>query len=386
MENVSETQFEERLHRALRPVNLTPRQRQRHLGRLIVQGAWNMELFRQRRFAELGLIAGILLVAGGIALWQAGLFGPSEADNPAVAELNATSGITAAAPVTSTSVPTPDADATARANGCLVTNPTSGSPAAFGDNPVYERWYQANGIWASLPAIHAFNPTLSVSSPYWYAGKMPVLWEYGEGSELAVSGHSLDDPRVTLDVETRYSRTGSGNIETVLDFPEAGCWEITGAAADREMVIVINVLPFEDRPDVIAAYDRWQAGAPYGVPQSCTDQAWKLDDRTGSLYALFWLDGDSISISSETSLLWEGETNRVYWNDANGNTDIMLTGEYLADPSMSMSITSSFTRGNQLETSLTFPAAGCWSIHAQSPDASSEFTVYVYPLSEKPAE
>ena len=50
--------------------------------------------------------------------------------------------------------------------------------------------------------------------------------------------------------------------------PAPGCWEITGTVGDRSLTLTVEVLPFEQRPDVIYAR-RWYHARPYEAPASC---------------------------------------------------------------------------------------------------------------------
>jgi hypothetical protein len=372
--------LEERLRRGMRPGGLSPAQRQRHLDRINARGAWEMDFIRQRSFAELGVVVAVLLVVAAVGIWQSGIFGDETSSEPTAL---ANTGV---APVTSTtSAVYPTATTTESGTSCDVTPFSASGPAEYPAEPVHANWYEGSRIWASPPDMNALNPTLPDTAHFWFSETLPVMWFVEAHDIPTVSANHLTNPDATFsyDFQLPYEHW---RAHSLLEFSEPGCWEVHAKSSDGEITFTIDVQPFDDRPDVIYQWQQWQVSSPVGVPSYCGVTNWVLEDRTHSLFAQFWFDGDGISASSLTGLFWAGQDNQVFWIEEDGSTDIVLTGRLQGNPEVEMDVASSFlvvttdtSQNQKLDTRLVFPEPGCWTIQAESPTRSAEFVVYVYP-------
>jgi hypothetical protein len=112
--------------------------------------------------------------------------------------------------------------------------------------PASERWYGSEtlavmlpdgGIWRGMGAQHRYRDKL-----FW--------WSYGfrPGSEsyLSVRGQGLDDdsPPASISRATNAHSLSLGGwtMLVAVEFPSAGCWEITGEYLGQELSFVVNVL------------------------------------------------------------------------------------------------------------------------------------------------
>lgn len=341
-----------------------------------------MDFVRRRSFAELGMVAVVLLVVAAIGVWQVGIFGDADEGSASVEPTAiANTGI---APVATPTVTVTEPVATTDP-GCAVTPFSASGPAEYPPEPVHAYWYEGSRIWASPPDINALNPTLPETDHFWFSGTLPVMWFVEAYDIPTVSATNLTNPDATFSAEFQQPYE-HWRAHSLLEFSEPGCWEVHAETSDGEISFTVDVQPFEDRPDVIYQWQQWQVSAPAGIPGNCRVTNWVLEDRTHSLFAQFWFDGAGISASSLTGLFWAGQENQVFWIENSGSTDITLTGQLQGNPDVAMDVASSFlvvttdtTQNQKLETRLVFPEPGCWTIQAESPTESAEFVVYVYP-------
>ena len=366
--------LEERLRHGMRPGGLSPEQRRRHLDRINQQGAWEMDFVRRRSFAELGVVVAVLLLVAAAAIWQFGVL--DDADNDSIAAEPTALANTGVAPT--------EAGIAARTS-CAVTPFSESRPPDHPNQPVHAYWIEGDNLWVSPPDIDALNPALPETEYFWFTGVLPVIWNLPSSEIPEVSAQHLENPGASFSYEFQQPVYPEG-AHSLLEFSEPGCWEVSAETAEGAITFTVDVQPFSDRPDVIAQFDRWQQDVPFGVPGSCRETPWEIDDPTGSLSAIFWMYGDGISARSQTGVLRAEWQNRVVWVEDMESTDISITGQLRENPAVELEIASSYTEvindariHNQLATWLVFPEPGCWTIQAESPNATEEFTVYVYP-------
>jgi hypothetical protein len=103
------------------------------------------------------------------------------------------------------------------------------------------------------PGPYFVNQDRSMWAGAWWTGQVGSRPEAGDdgikigwfrpaGAALEITGRRLDGPAPPLEAHvpccypTRFQATG-------VIFPGAGCWEVTGRAADSELSFVIEVAP-----------------------------------------------------------------------------------------------------------------------------------------------
>lgn len=117
---------------------------------------------------------------------------------------------------------------------CPVTPFTTSRPPDANTAGFTQTWYGNDVLWAGL------------APPYqgkWFASSLKVLWWRSVSGKLTIEGKRLDGaaPPVTAFIPDGYGQTGYQ--ATGIDVPTAGCWEITGKVANRELRFVVAVSP-----------------------------------------------------------------------------------------------------------------------------------------------
>jgi hypothetical protein len=264
---------------------------------------------------------------------------------------------------------------------CTPTASSQSQPTQVAGDPTHTRWYEHEGLWASPASLSGINPSLSDGPGIWYAGTWPVLWAWTGSGNLAISGHSLDPASTPLQAQSTLVPDGSGATST-LTFDHSGCWQVTGRINGQRLDLVVDVLPFDQRPDVVAAQAQQAAARPYPIPMSCAADRWTIDDRLAQLAARYWLDGDGVAASMITpALLWQGPDNRIEWS-ADQSTDFSLGASLADNPDAAVGVDRSQVvspSGSRWVTRISFPDPGCWTLHAVAGNATLDITVYVYP-------
>ena len=74
-----------------------------------------------------------------------------------------------------------------------------------------------------------------------------VPWIRPAGVKLLITGRRLDGQSAPLKASTPGNATSAFTPSGML-FPSAGCWEVTGRAADKELKYIIQVQPKGSRP------------------------------------------------------------------------------------------------------------------------------------------
>jgi hypothetical protein len=127
--------------------------------------------------------------------------------------------------------------------------PTNTNTASFSSH-----WYRSadKRIWASAPAR-------------WFAGDHKVLWERPLGTQLKVTAKRLDGDappfKATLpDGYQSFDYQASG-----LNFPSAGCWEVTAQADQSQLQFTLDVLPRSYQPGSGACGDLSEAVKSSGL-------------------------------------------------------------------------------------------------------------------------
>lgn len=104
-----------------------------------------------------------------------------------------------------------------------------------------ETWYGNDVLWAGLSPAYGGR---------WYAGAkgLKVLWYRAVAGELTVEGKRLDAAAPALQADIPAGYGNSGYQSSSLIFPSAGCWEVVGRVADKELRFVVNVHPAQAHP------------------------------------------------------------------------------------------------------------------------------------------
>lgn len=140
-------------------------------------------------------------------------------------------------------------------NSCPVTKPADHPfvpPAPYPMKLSTEQfWFGSDRLWTSLPVTGTWrlghytaeDPTLRQKLPFWRQGYDPHA---EPDPNLTVSGKRLDAPATPLQSDGKgvgsWTKTDSF-IMTGLNFPTAGCWEVTGHYGDDELKFVVWVTP-----------------------------------------------------------------------------------------------------------------------------------------------
>jgi len=315
-----------------------------------------------------------IVVAAAIVLLTTGCL--RESDVPSASPTAASASSTATHPSIPTALPTVDLSQSIT-DECPVTPFTDKQPSDphLGDHPDWIPWYEHDGVWAS--------PDDSLGGR-WYTGGIYVLWWTGVSELLNVTGRPLDGgddvPRAKF-----YGTPSDPNpISSELFIPEPGCWELVAEVGERELRIVVNVLPVAERVDVIDSQRRRAEQRPFAVPDDCpvsplSGPGVRRDSSAGSPID-YWVEGDGIDLHGDLDLLFEGNGGLDWfiepWAEPN------VRGNLIDDPSVTLRIYgnhSSDLRGEHWRSSIVFPAPGCWTLSATAGDASLIATVYVYP-------
>ncbi len=77
---------------------------------------------------------------------------------------------------------------------------------------------------------------------------MKFPWHRGVRGRLAIDGRRLDKPERAVGslVPSGYGEIGFQS--TLIAFPSAGCWEVTGRVADTTLTFVVNVVKIGSGP------------------------------------------------------------------------------------------------------------------------------------------
>jgi hypothetical protein len=128
-------------------------------------------------------------------------------------------------------------------NICLTTIPSSVALAP--PFPSSETWYgsetlavilPADGVWRGMGPEHDYRDKLF----WWSYGFRP-----GFESHLAVNGRRLDGESPAANI-SRSTNAGSPSLGgwtmlVAVEFPSAGCWEITGEYLGQKLAFVVAV-------------------------------------------------------------------------------------------------------------------------------------------------
>ncbi len=137
---------------------------------------------------------------------------------------------------------------------CPVTQPSKTPfipPAPFTSEPPYEGqfWYGDRELWTLLPVDGNWkglpdNDGVYTQKTFWWHDDYDPIVE--PQPELTVTGKRLDAQAPPIKTSTAthgfHSQLKSFML-TGVDFPSAGCWEISGEYQDAQLVYVIWVAP-----------------------------------------------------------------------------------------------------------------------------------------------
>jgi hypothetical protein len=214
-----------------------------------------------------------------------------------------------------------------------------------------------------------------------------VVWG-NAGESLTVAGRPLESQSGTIETidivdPWYYSGSTAETQTTVLNIPAPGCWELTGRDENRELTIVIDVQPFDERPDVVRVRE-WIAIVEnrFPVPASCSVNNWDgPSDRVlpdvfiGSAY---WLEGDGLGLFSPVGFLAAGENISLgWWSETGGPATLDL--RLLDSGATSETLSNELTQPGYLDPTFNFPVEGCWELQITGGDHSERFVVYVRP-------
>lgn len=140
--------------------------------------------------------------------------------------------------------------------GCPVTRSNGNVPPGLG-NPDDRGGYGNDALWTNLwmwgtggiPAA----ATASHLMPDGSYGELKWAWyRYTEGT-LTIDGRRLDAPAPPLTAEIPQGYGSIGFQVSGINFPTAGCWEITGHLGDASLTFVIIVIAPDDGWSKISA-------------------------------------------------------------------------------------------------------------------------------------
>ncbi len=130
----------------------------------------------------------------------------------------------------------------AQGGACAVTQ--SSGRAISKTFPPSDRWYGGeklavmlppNGVWRGLGPDHAFRDKLF----WWSVGVKP-----GSESNLTVTGVKLDGDAapafISEATNVRANLLGGSAMLVMVEFPSAGCWQITGEYLGEKLAFVVE--------------------------------------------------------------------------------------------------------------------------------------------------
>ncbi len=120
---------------------------------------------------------------------------------------------------------------------------------------------------------------------------------------------------------------------------------------------------------------------PYPIPASCAvTPLGRFERRRG--YPAFWLDGASLSAGNAMGLFFAG-SQKIQWQPATEYTGelppLVLSGERLDGLAPPPEVRHPVSLHAAYSTDTSFPAAGCWHIHATAGVELLDAIIYVYP-------
>lgn len=123
---------------------------------------------------------------------------------------------------------------------------------------------------------------------------------------------------------------------------------------------------------------------PYPIPTTCGVTS-LVGPQTRRGFFAYWLDGDGLSAGNEVGLFFEGD-NKIQWQAEPQNAgDLAVTGKRIDVPESPPLVVKSTVIGVATwSTGTTFPAPGCWRLHATVGTHTLDATVYVYPDACRP--
>ncbi len=129
------------------------------------------------------------------------------------------------------------------AEACPITMPNDSTPP--GEDPATSSNFHGNEeLWVDLyPEWFA----LAVPNDYVNADgsiDLKFPWWRGVEGELAIEGHRVDAPEVTLSAEIPRGYGLTGFQASGILFPTEGCWEVTGRVLDPESRATVGKLTF----------------------------------------------------------------------------------------------------------------------------------------------
>ena len=400
---------EEQIRHSLRRRSLTFAQRRKHLERLdraIAVEESEMEIVRRRGRGEFGLlVAALALIVFGVVIWTAvqdDTGDPAEQEDLLlIAQATLTARDAASEPsatLNKIALPTPPSMPTASGPVCQVD--AFERELAVGvpfDSQHFPDWYASDDqrLWAAPHHFGAFLPTAAPPArSSWFAdGQMTVSW-YGTVTPIILTGEQLDGDAVLGPVES----ITSSNLLQWTDFtiPASGCWTLVGTAGDESIEITVEVLPVEQRPDIILIQN-YYAARPYEAPESCAITSWTgpairpvspwtgSDIRAGySSYAHYWLEGGGLAAEVPGLFVARKQQSMgIFGEDVTTSLDVSARPLDIgvAQP---LPITTSLWNTDARLASFVFPSPGCWELEMTTAKASSTFVVYVYPLECEP--
>lgn len=140
-------------------------------------------------------------------------------------------------------------------SSCPVTKPADHPfvpPAPYSAKPSAEQfWFGSDRIWTALPVTGTWrlghytpnDPSFRQKLQFWRQGYDPHA---DPRPNLTVTGKRLDSPAAPLQSDGKGNGSWTERdsfIMTGINFPTAGCWQVTGRYEDDELTFVVWVTP-----------------------------------------------------------------------------------------------------------------------------------------------
>lgn len=128
----------------------------------------------------------------------------------------------------------------------LFTAPEPYSPNAPFD---YGFWFGSESLWTLLPKDGIWyslphNPGGYTQKVFWW--RQGYIWNEEPQPDLSVTGERLDaaaPPLIVSRATNAYADDIGSSMLVGVDFPNLGCWKITGQYADAQLSFVVWVAP-----------------------------------------------------------------------------------------------------------------------------------------------
>ena len=376
-----------------------------------------MDIVRRRSRTELAtLVAVFTLVIAGVIIWTMVLGNPDSDDDSDGLVAEGGASLTALGAIPDATF-TPAQIAVVEPTSTPFSGPIGGTCQVSGlatelavgvpfNAQLYPDWYTAeeSNLWAAPLHYVTFVPSdPQFPADHWFADGVTTISWYGTAAPIQLTGKQLDGDAEFGPVEPRQTANLLQWTDVVI--PAPGCWTLTGTSGDDTLEITVEVLPIDQRPDVILIESYYDA-RPYDAPETCAISAWtgpgirgvnveatdhRFPDPTGqaargagSTSAHYWLESSGIAAEVPGLFIANRQQSMgIFGPDVSEGIDVLGRKADSSLPEM-FEATTTIWNNNARLANFSFPSSGCWDFTIATPTTTATFTVFVYPLECEP--